>query len=81
MIHCRRYLLTGGPIYYPRGGGKDFIGIFDTTEEAIIAGKYHKDAEWFHVFDLLTQKEVHSAWIDGNGVLRSQEIAEDGATD
>ena len=36
----KRYLLFGGHVYYPRGGWRDFIGSFDTVEEA---EKFHYD--------------------------------------
>lgn len=59
----KRYLLFGGPCYYPSGGWGDFMGSFDTVAECITKAKtpdgvYHSTPEWWHVIDSETGKEV-----------------------
>jgi hypothetical protein len=58
MIHCKRYLATAGLLYYPAMSMGDFVGIFDTAEEAMSAGMDKSDGEWVCVFDLLNEKVV-----------------------
>jgi hypothetical protein len=43
----KRYLLFCGHNYYPHGGWDDFIGSYDTLEEAL----EDITAEWYHVID------------------------------
>jgi menaquinone-dependent protoporphyrinogen IX oxidase len=50
----KRYLLFAGEDYYPRGGWSDFIGDFDTIDEA----KNYKIEyiDWIQIVDLETGK-------------------------
>jgi hypothetical protein len=63
----KRYLLFAGFNYYPCGGWDDFIGSFDTQEEATKAGVSRKAnieryaggcADWFQVVDSHTGEKV-----------------------
>lgn len=69
----KRYLAFIGEVYYPSGGMGDFIGDFDTLEEAIIfikksvdESKYSETFEqqwgytWAHVWDTETRTEAWS---------------------
>ena len=56
------YILFAGEDYYPVGGWRDFIGRYETKEEAIdlaksmLLRKYHPDTtnySWYHVVNLL----------------------------
>ena len=51
------FALFAGSKYYPRGGWKDFIGVYDTLEDAKAAVKNFYD--WYHVVDLATQQVVN----------------------
>jgi hypothetical protein len=44
----KRFLAFGGDNYYPGGGWDDFIGDYDTIEQAEAAGKH---CDWHHVVD------------------------------
>lgn len=61
----KRYLLIAGDTYYPSSGTRDWIGFFDTYEEAesqltYSVGKYSDNYidkngntyDWYHVIDL-----------------------------
>lgn len=50
-----KYLLFGGEKYYPCGGFRDFMGSFDSLEEAKKEIMYSKN-EWFHIVNLDTFK-------------------------
>lgn len=84
MIHCKRYLATAGDRYYPAPALGDFVGMYDTPQEALHAAKDKVHGEalvWVGVFDLLTMKSVAYLSNGGDGwIAHSQEIAEDGAT-
>ena len=63
----KRYALFGGLDYYPGGGWEDFIGTFDTIEEATraVSGSggvpYEskpRDPDWWHIVDLTTGERV-----------------------
>lgn len=53
----KRYLLFAGDTYYPGGGWTDFIGSFDSIDDAI-AATGHVQHDWWHVVDATTGKEV-----------------------
>lgn len=80
MIHCKRYLATAGVDYYAGWRMTDFVGIYDSIDEAVEAGQ-QKDVDWISVFDLLTEKEVAFWYFErstSGSEWRSQEIEEDG---
>lgn len=57
----KRFMLFGGRIYYPSGGMNDFIGDFDTLEEAEKVGKNFIKNEkwtWIEVYDLIEKKII-----------------------
>lgn len=66
----KRYLAFYGSIYYPRGGMDDFIGDFDTEEEAITSielkhnSKNPQDEFWNYnfanIWDSETRTEIYS---------------------
>lgn len=64
----KRYLAFYGGVYYPCGGMDDFIGDFDTKEEAIkcIQIKNEKDNRgsfeysWAHIYDTKDRVEVYA---------------------
>lgn len=49
----RRYLLFGGADYYPLGGWNDFVGSYNTYEEAYEHKKLGRSQgyEWTHIVD------------------------------
>ena len=60
----KRYLLFGFAGYYPAGGWSDFVGAFDTAEEA-------KDAsgreDMYQVVDSTTGVLIWEKWDDKKG--------------
>ncbi len=64
----KRYLAFYGAVYYPGGGMDDFIGDFDTKEEAIEfirATNMKEDGgdfeyNWANVYDTKNRIEVYS---------------------
>jgi hypothetical protein len=64
----KRYLTFYGAVYYPRGGMDDFIGDFDTKEEAIECIKLKNEKEdggsfkycWANVYDTEDRIEVYT---------------------
>ncbi len=65
----KRYLAFYGYIYYPNGGMNDFVGDYDTKDEAIKAiDEAHKEnhpndpdwynSSWSHIWDIHTGIEV-----------------------
>lgn len=54
----KQYALFAGDNYYPMGGMGDFVGSFNTIEEALIAidGK-----DWWHVIDTDTWNAVRKS--------------------
>lgn len=63
----KRYLAFYGWAHYPKGGMYDFIGDFDTKEEAIDGiEKHHKEEGyvwhdvWANVYDTNDRIEVYS---------------------
>ena len=57
----KRYLLFQGETYYPDGGWNDFIGSYDSIEEAENV-LINKDAKftWWHIVDSTTEEIVRS---------------------
>ena len=51
----KRFLRFEGYDYYPSGGWGDFVGDYDTLEEA---RERPSPWGWFHVVDTETMKEV-----------------------
>jgi hypothetical protein len=47
----KRYLLFCGDDYYPAGGWDDFVGSFDTKDEADDAAAQLADANWHQIID------------------------------
>ena len=65
----KQYLVFYGSVYYPNGGMNDFIGDFDTKEEAIERiQKHHKVVSysgtwaysWASVYDTKDRIEVYT---------------------
>jgi len=64
----KRYLTFYGAVYYPSGGMDDFIGDFDTKEEAIefirVTNMKEDDGDfeynWANVYDTKDRIEVYS---------------------
>lgn len=55
----KQFVLMGGQKYYACGGFEDFLGSFDTREEAEVAEKAWREAEghdyiWTQIADLST---------------------------
>jgi hypothetical protein len=61
----KRFLLFTGMGYYPRGGWSDFVGVFDSLEEAKNRGRQTND-DWYQVVDTETMKEVEE---EGDKIL------------
>jgi hypothetical protein len=55
----KRYAAFSGSNYYPDGGWDDFVGTYDTLEEARMAQRPN-DNDWQHVVDLETGEKVPS---------------------
>lgn len=66
----KRYWLFSGQIYYPGGGMDDFIGSYDTVDEAKAVFPAEDDYRysWAHIFDF--EKELvifelgKSSWVE-----------------
>lgn len=57
----KQFILFGGDQYYPRGGWSDFMGHFDTLNEAVgVALEANED--WWHVLDTETMSKVAEDW-------------------
>lgn len=59
----KRFLLFGGCVYYPGGGWGDFLGSFDTIEQARAHEQAHERPSyqgdwWWHIVDLTTGVEI-----------------------
>ena len=55
-----RYLVFAGPDYYPAGGWGDFIGNFESKEDALKAAKLDGSnlRDWSQVIDTETMSEI-----------------------
>ncbi len=51
----KRYLLFIGHDYYPCGGWDDFVGDFDSAEQAKVSIEY---GDWWHIIDTADQSRV-----------------------
>lgn len=66
----KSFLLFSGADYYPEGGFHDFLGDFDTEEEAVKAFKDTADTfarEWAHIV-MLERKDIvlqYGGWVFG----------------
>jgi len=62
------YLLFAGDDYYPVGGARDFIGIFESMEKAIEKHNpsIYRDQGWANIFSLkslqIVKKFYHGEW-------------------
>lgn len=55
----KRFMLFFGDRYYPQGGMRDFIGSYNTIEEAVEKTLDQiNDYDWFHIYDIETQEIV-----------------------
>jgi hypothetical protein len=53
----KRYMLFAGDDYYPAGGWDDFIGSFDSVEDAMAS--FPRDRyDWWHIVDATIGQEV-----------------------
>lgn len=55
----KRFMLFAGDKYYPTGGMMDFVGYFDTQDEAVAyattpTGQFNSCPNWFHIYDTVT---------------------------
>ena len=60
-MKARRYLLFSGAIDYPQGGWNDFVGSYDSVEEALttlIKTVPLGLRGWWHIVDTETQEAV-----------------------
>ncbi len=53
----KRYALFAGSHFYPGGGWHDFIGMFETMEDALMKAASMR-ANWKQIVDLQTEEEV-----------------------
>jgi len=60
----KRYLLFEGFYYYPSGGWGDFVGDFDTIEEARDGFKLSSDG-WYEIVDLEIGKVIEPTRLGG----------------
>ena len=59
----KQFLLFAGNDYYPSGGAEDFIGSYDTIEDAIEARDactFDYDGGWANIFDSKEEKIVRT---------------------
>ena len=57
----RQYWVFAGDNYYPGGGAYDFIGSFDSFDEAKVASKKSYkigECRWVHIFDAETNEII-----------------------
>jgi hypothetical protein len=62
------YLVFKGDYYYPQGGWQDFVGSFDTYDEADEAAAT-RSSEWSHIVHdgaIILQRDEHNreVWLD-----------------
>jgi hypothetical protein len=61
----KRYLVFSSACYYPGGGWEDFVGAYDTADEAFkVARDREDDYSWSQVVDLEAMKEIVAASAD-----------------
>jgi hypothetical protein len=49
----KRYLLIAGDDYYPDHGDGDWIGCFETYEDAYdFYSMHHRERDWYEIVDL-----------------------------
>lgn len=76
-VKCR-FLVFGGDVYYASGGFHDYMGSFDTLEEAErFANATHQvhpkidrqedNYEWWHIFDMAERRIVKHSEFQGYG--------------
>ena len=53
----KKYLVFIGGNFYPEGGWHDFVGDFDTLQDALVKVVLLKD-DWFHIVDRDTMRMV-----------------------
>lgn len=77
-IVMRRFAVFGGACYYACGGFHDYIGSFDTLEEAewiaTLTHEIHPDIdrqednfEWWHIFDMTERAIVKTSECQAHG--------------
>jgi len=54
----KRYLAFAGETYYPGGGWEDYIGTYDTIEEARAVLKEKYNHGWWQIVDTTTMQEI-----------------------
>lgn len=58
----KRYVVFGGDVYYPMGGGEDYLMSYDDLEEARdyaeLFVKVKGVLTWSHVFDSVEKKVI-----------------------
>lgn len=65
----KKYLLFAGDYYYPAGGFNDFIGSFDSIDEAKQA---YANCDWVHIVDSETEKiiaRMTRSWINNKNII------------
>ncbi len=55
----KRYALFAGDQYYPSGGWDDFIGTYDSVEDALEAEAKRTRHDWYQIVDLTTGEQVN----------------------
>jgi len=55
----KRYMLFCGYYYYPGGGWEDFVGCYDTIDDAKTAAHKDRSAEWVQIVDSTTGEKVY----------------------
>lgn len=76
MSDTKRYILFSGEDYYPLGGWKDFVGVYETIDEATKAGESLSN-NWWEVVDIQAMQVIKSGPNSQRGLAaRLQERAE-----
>ena len=55
----KTYLVFKGYTYYPSGGMEDFVGDYETLEEAKKALGEIDEYEWGHIYDCINRKIIN----------------------
>ena len=53
-----RFIAFAGDDYYPQGGWNDFLGGFDSIQDAVEELARMQSVDWWHVVDVSTGKIV-----------------------